>query len=255
MAGRSWNEQVMVTPRDRKPVPLEQREATEPSQVSAEGPLARPVTEPPTRPNVEPPRQLTEEPPMRPTVEPPRRPTVEPPRRPTVEPPRRLRSLFEEHSSFVWRSLRRLGVADADLDDMMQEVFLVVYHRLADYEERERVRSWLYSICTRVASSQRRKVARRRENVLAEPTDQRVAPTQQQQVEEQEALRLGRQLLELLPAEQREVFVLYEIEHLPMAQIAEALACPLHAAYSRLRVARQKIVAELERVRREGEPA
>jgi len=172
--------------------------------------------------------------------------------RPAKESPRTLRALFEEHSAFVWRSLRRLGVADADVDDMMQEVFLVVYHRLAEYEERERVRSWLYSICTRVASSQRRKVARRRENVLAEPTDQSVAPTQQRQIEEQEALRLGHQLLELLPEEQREVFVLYEIEHLPMAQIAETLGCPLHTAYSRLRVARMKIVADIERVRREG---
>jgi RNA polymerase sigma-70 factor, ECF subfamily len=169
--------------------------------------------------------------------------------------PVRLRELFEQHSAFVWRSLRRLGVAEADLDDMLQEVFLVVYHRLGDYEERDRARSWLYSICVRVASSQRRKVARRRENVVPEPTDQQVAAMQQQQLEDREALRLGHQLLSLLPEEQREVFVLYEIEHLPMAQIAATLACPLHTAYSRLRVARQKILAELARVGREGEGA
>ena len=58
-----------------------------------------------------------------------------------VERPQRLRELFEEHSAFVCRSLRRLGVADADVDDMLQEVFLVVHQRLDDYEERNRARA------------------------------------------------------------------------------------------------------------------
>ncbi|MDB4973915.1 MAG: polymerase sigma factor RpoE [Myxococcaceae bacterium] len=135
---------------------------------------------------------------------------------------------------------------------MLQEVFLVVYQRLADYEERDRARSWLYSICVRVASSQRRKLSRRRESVTDEPPEGRLPATQLQQVEEREALALGERLLQLLPPEQREVFVLYEVEHLPMAQIAEAVGCPLYTAYSRLRLARQRILLEVERAERDG---
>lgn len=160
----------------------------------------------------------------------------------------RVRKLFAEFAPFVWRSLRRLGVPDADVDDMLQEVFLVVYQRLDDYEERDRARSWLYSICVRVASSQRRKLSRRRESVTSELPEQKLAAPQLQYVEDREALAFGERLLRLLPAEQREVFVLYEVEHLPMAQIAEALGCPLYTAYSRLRLARQRILAEVERV-------
>lgn len=171
----------------------------------------------------------------------------------TATPAERLGVLFEQHSPFVWRSLRRLGVQPADLDDMVQEVFLVVYQRLGDYEERNRVRSWLYAICLMVSSAQNRKVARRRENVTHEPPEGRLAATQLQRVEDREALALGKRLLSLLPADQREVFVLYEVEHLPMAEIAEALGCPVFTAYSRLRIARQRILTEVERAKRQGE--
>ncbi|HEY6877802.1 MAG TPA: sigma-70 family RNA polymerase sigma factor [Polyangiales bacterium] len=169
--------------------------------------------------------------------------------------PLRLRQLFDEHAAFVWRSLRRLGVREADLDDLLQEVFLVVYRRLDEYEERDRARSWLYSICRRVAQTQRRTLQRRREQLSSEPPDGRIAPTQLVRVEEREALELGHRLLATLPEEQREVFVLYEVEHIPMQQIADALGCPLHTAYSRLRTARSKIIAELETARRKEEGA
>jgi RNA polymerase sigma-70 factor (ECF subfamily) len=165
----------------------------------------------------------------------------------------RLRDVFEAHGGFVCRSLRRLGVPEADLDDMLQEVFMVAYQRLSDYEERGRARAWLYSICTRVALAQRRKLSRRRESLTPEPPDFQTAATQHQHVEHGEALALGQRLLALLPPDQREVFVLYEVEDMPMAAIAEALGCPLQTAYSRLHKARERIFAAVTRARVLGE--
>lgn len=161
--------------------------------------------------------------------------------------PPSLRAIFEEYGTFVCRSLRRLGISEADLDDMLQEVFMVVYQRLGDFEERGRTRSWLYSICTRVAYAQRRKLGRRREQLPGELPDTRAEATQQEHVEDREALALGQRLLARLPAEQREVFVLYEVEGMPMAEIAEALGCPLQTAYSRLRAARSRVQEEYTR--------
>lgn len=172
---------------------------------------------------------------------------------PTEDQPLRLRALFDEHGPFVCRSLRRLGVAEADLDDLLQEVFLVVYRRLADYQERERARAWLYSICKRVAQAQRRRLFRRRENVTSELPEGLLAATQLQTVEDREAWQLGLRLLQLLPPPQREVFVLYEVEDMSMQEISQALDCPLQTAYSRLHKARQRIVAEVERARADGE--
>jgi RNA polymerase sigma-70 factor (ECF subfamily) len=169
-----------------------------------------------------------------------------------VEAPPRLREVFEKHAAFVCRSLRRLGVPEADLDDMLQEVFVVVHQRLPDYREVGRARSWLYSICTRLAHARRRKVLRRRESLVPEPPEELASGSPEERVEGREALALGQELLALLSPEQREVFVLYEVEDLPMPEIAAALGCPLQTAYSRLHAARQRILTEVER-RRKGE--
>jgi RNA polymerase sigma-70 factor (ECF subfamily) len=170
---------------------------------------------------------------------------------PAANLPPQLRDVFTEHGPFVCRSLRYLGVREADLDDLLQEVFLVVHQRLADYKESGRARAWLYSICTRVAHAQRRKHVRRRESVLL--SEEAAAPTQLERVENREALELGWRLVQQLPPQQREVFVLYEVEDMPMAEVAQALNCPLQTAYSRLHQARARILAEAQRMAAETE--
>ena len=68
-----------------------------------------------------------------------------------------FRSLYDDHVAFVWRNLRRLGVAPSDVEDRVQEVFVVAHRRLADYEERGHgPRAWLFQIVLRVASEWRR---------------------------------------------------------------------------------------------------
>jgi RNA polymerase sigma-70 factor (ECF subfamily) len=163
-----------------------------------------------------------------------------------------LANLFAQHAAFVWRSLRRMGVAAADLEDATQEVFVVVHKRLEEYEERASIRSWLYAICLRVSSRQRRTTSRRREQVVAEPPELSVEPGQLADVEQRESLRLGQSLLAALPEKQRTVFVLYEVEHMTVAEIAEALGCPLQTAYARLHKARERVRAELSRARALG---
>lgn len=172
---------------------------------------------------------------------------------PTADQPPSVRGLFENHGAFVYRSLGRLGVAGADLDDMVQEVFLVVHQRWADYDDRDRARSWLYSICTRVALAHRRKVRRRREEPESAVPERQAAATQLLSVEERQALQFGERLLALLPREQREVFMLYEVEDMTVPQIAAAMGCPIPTTYSRLYKAREKVLAELARARDGGE--
>lgn len=48
--------------------------------------------------------------------------------------------IFREHGAFVFRLLRRLGVRDADLDDLTQDVFVIVYRSLDRYEDRGQLR-------------------------------------------------------------------------------------------------------------------
>src|SRR5271166_6140959 len=71
--------------------------------------------------------------------------------------------VYRTHFPFVWRTLGRLGVRDADLLDVTQNVFLVVHRQLAGFEGRSKLTTWLFSICRRVARDYLRSAPIRRE--------------------------------------------------------------------------------------------
>jgi RNA polymerase sigma-70 factor (ECF subfamily) len=123
-----------------------------------------------------------------------------------------LRELFDAHGRYIWRSLRYLGVRDADLEDVCQEVFFTAHRKLPEFEGRSTLRSWLYGICLRLASDYRF-----------------------------EARATLSRLLELLDQEKREVVVLYELEGFTMKEVASIVGCPLQTAYSRLYAGRETL--------------
>lgn len=157
--------------------------------------------------------------------------------------------IFREHGPFVWRALRRLGVSPADVDDAVQEVFVVVHRKLGEYEGRSQMRTWLYGIAVRVAAAQRRRSHVRHEVATEEPHAPETASMSNPEsaAAEREALVLLDRALDELDDEKRAVFVLYEVEGLEMPEVAEALACPVQTAYSRLHAARKEVEKSMRR--------
>jgi len=151
-------------------------------------------------------------------------------------------SLFESQASFVWRVLARLAIPAADLPDVSQEVFLSAHRLLPTFEQRCSVSTWLYGICVRVASTHRRRLLRRREQLTSVPPEGASPSTA---LSADIALQRERleQVLYRLPEEQAHVFILYELEELTMSEVAAALGCPLQTAYSRLYSARKAVLA------------
>lgn len=168
-------------------------------------------------------------------------------RAPLVESTLTFREVFEETFPYVWRSLRYLGVPESDLPDASQEVFLVVHRRLADFEGRSTIRTWLYGICLKVASSHRRKAHVRREMMHSTPPERVAPPSQEREMEHEQRRRLLMQVLAELDDEKREAFVLFEIEGRPMTEVADVLQCPLRTAYARLYAAREAVRGAWER--------
>lgn len=157
--------------------------------------------------------------------------------------------IFREHGPFVWRALRRLGVAPSDADDACQEVFVVVFRKLGEYEGRSQMRTWLYGIAVRVAAAHRRKAHTRREVPTEEPVGPETASAANPEgaVADREALALLDRALDELDDDKRAVFVLYEVEGLEMPEVAEAVGCPLQTAYSRLHAARKEVEKAMRR--------
>ena len=167
-------------------------------------------------------------------------------------PDERARALVNDHFDFVWRLLRRLGVPAADADDAAQQVFIVGTRRLADIPLGNE-RTFLYGSALRVASNMRRNSARRERFIRSVPAEAD-APvrTPQDEVERREALAFLDRVLNALDDDQREVFVLCEIEELTAPQVASIVAAPIGTVASRLRRARQSFSDELKRLKAQG---
>lgn len=165
------------------------------------------------------------------------------------KPELRARALVNDHFDFVWRLLRRLGLPPADADDAAQQVFIVGTRRLADIPAGNE-RTFLYGSALRVASTLRRNSARRQrfmQSGAADPDE--VVRTPHEEVERREALGVLDELLSMMDNEQREVFVLCEIEELSAPEVASIVGVPVGTVASRLRRARQTFTVELERLK------
>jgi RNA polymerase sigma-70 factor (ECF subfamily) len=161
--------------------------------------------------------------------------------------------IHDEHADFVWRSLQRLGVREMDLEDALQEVFIVVHRKLATYDGNARLSTWLFGICLRVAAGQRRKAHLRRERASTDwedaPDDRPHANPEASAMRREAEQRLER-ALDALGLERRAVFVMFEIEGMPAPAIAELLGVPVGTVYSRLSTARAEFSRAAERLAR-----
>ena len=163
----------------------------------------------------------------------------------TAQPkPPPFEEIYETYFTYVWRSAHRLGIPESGVDDVVQEVFVVVHRRLAEFEQRSTLKTWLYGITLRVAREHRRSTSRKSPQGSAhEPTDPDEAAAKAQ------AVRLVNALLDTLDDDKREAFVLSELEQLSAPEIAEATGVNLNTVYSRIRAARQEFAEAAARHR------
>ncbi len=157
----------------------------------------------------------------------------------------RLREMVDDHFGTVWRSLRRLGVPEAGADDSAQQVFLVAARRLDEIEVGGE-RRYLLGVAVRVASDARRTIARRREvPMVAEGVGASLlvaSPRQpDEELEQKRELLLLSALLDEMPDELREAFVLFELEELSAPEVGRALDIPVGTVASRVRRAREQL--------------
>ena len=160
-------------------------------------------------------------------------------------------ALFQEHFSYVWSVLRRLGVREPDVEDLTHEVFLNVYRKVSELDGTRPVRPWLFAFAYRVASDDRRRAHRRREIIGDEPTALDPGARADARIEAHEERSLVWCALDELDMDRRAVLVLHEWDDEPIPEVARALGIPLNTAYSRLRLARQDLARAVNRLSRQ----
>lgn len=162
--------------------------------------------------------------------------------------PARLEALVRRELTPVWRLLRRLGLSEAEADDACQQVFIVAARRLPDIAP-GRERAFLFSTAVHVGQRAHRTRSRRREDgddALVGRRDS--VPGLEELLDQKRARELLDELLEAMGEELRLVFVLYELEELTMAEIAQLLQLPPGTVASRLRRARAEFQGGVARI-------
>jgi RNA polymerase sigma-70 factor (ECF subfamily) len=161
-----------------------------------------------------------------------------------------LREIYVEYFHGVWRNLRRLGVPDAVLDDAVQDVFLVVHRRYAEFARRSSLKTWIFGIVLHVAKDYRRATRRhaaRTERYAQSVDNVSYGDDPAELAERREAVRLLHTILEKLGYEERAVFVLVELEELSLREAAAACSLSLATCQRRLQNARIAFDAALKR--------
>jgi RNA polymerase sigma-70 factor (ECF subfamily) len=169
------------------------------------------------------------------------------PAAPTASGPQRLRAMVDDYFDFIWRSLRRLGVAPADADDAAQQVFWIASRKIDEIAPGKE-RPFLFGTAMRVAADARRARRRRPEHTGPELPDMAdSSPGPDERLEQRQIREELDAILDEMPIDLGAVFVLFEIEELEMAQIALLLGIPRGTVASRLRRARDEFRERLKR--------
>jgi RNA polymerase sigma-70 factor (ECF subfamily) len=149
--------------------------------------------------------------------------------------------VYQQHVAFVWRVLSGMGVPPDRIEDAAQDVFVVVHGKLASFEGRSRLTTWLYGIARNVALEYIRRLARERSRAASiEPAPAADADDAERSTQRWEARRLLLDILDRLDGDKREVFLLVEIEQVPVRDVAVMLGIKENTAWSRLRLARRE---------------
>jgi len=165
-----------------------------------------------------------------------------------------FQTIYREHYAAIWRFLLHLGVRKSDVPDLTHNVFVIAYRKLPEFEHRSSIRTWLCSIALRVARGVSRSAAVRLEVSAGDLTLAETASAERavDTFQHDGQLELAQRLLDSLPAEQREAFVLHELEQMTGSEIATLMGTSLGTVRSRLRRARESFRKQLAELREKG---
>jgi RNA polymerase sigma factor (sigma-70 family) len=155
-------------------------------------------------------------------------------------------TMFERELDYIFHALRRHGLGEADAEDVVQEVFLVMWRRWAEYDHSRPLRAWLSGIAFRVAYHHRGRAGREVPGGLIDTIDEQ--PTPEDLVSGSSVRALVLRVLADLPERERTLVRLHDIDDVPMRDIAEVLGIPLQTAHSRLRSGRRNFARGMRRL-------
>ena len=160
--------------------------------------------------------------------------------------------LVERYRRPVFGYLVRCGIAEADRDDLFQEIFLKIHQRPDRYDNARPLHPWLFTVVANTVRTYLRK-QKLRSYIVWEPASADVpdikddAPDAEAFASAQQTKAWLERAIHALPMPQREVLILATIENLPLKDIASILDMPINTVKTHVRRARMRLVESYER--------
>jgi len=159
---------------------------------------------------------------------------------------------FDRELDYVFGTLQRLGAPSADIEDLLQEVFLALHRNWLTLDTTRSLRPWLFGVAFRVVRMHRRRRSRETPEAELDPEDD--SPSPEGLVQRQESLALLSAGLDLVPASRRSVVIKHDLEGREIVDIARELRITKFGIYARLYKGRKELASAVRRLRREGVP-
>lgn len=167
--------------------------------------------------------------------------------------PASFQEAYRDYAQTAARWARQLGGSDMDVEDVVQEVFLVVSRRLSSFRGEARFSSWLFEIMRKIVANHRR---RQRWRFWRSGNEQSLAsapsslPDPAAELERRQAVAFFYSALDQLPEKYRTVLVLYEIEGLSTQAIADLCELNLSTVKVQLVRARERFLNHFRDLRK-----
>jgi RNA polymerase sigma-70 factor, ECF subfamily len=173
-------------------------------------------------------------------------------RSPVPSPPPEVSCVetFDRELDYLYGTLQRLGARPGDMDDLLQDVFLILYRTWSSLDISRPLRPWLFGVAFRVVRTQRRRRARELSDAGLDLED--TARTPEAWMQGQESVALLSAALERVPMARRSVLVMHELEGLEVVDIARKLAITKFGVYARLYKGRKELASAVRRLSAEG---
>jgi RNA polymerase sigma-70 factor (ECF subfamily) len=158
---------------------------------------------------------------------------------------------FQRELDYIYRTLRRLGTAPSEVEDLAQDLFLALRRSWTEYDTTRPLRPYLFGIAFRIASAHQRKRSREVAWGIVEVSD--IAPRPDEIMQSKSARALVLAALDRVPLPRRAVLLMHDLEDLPVVDVARSLSIPRFTVYSRLRKGRREFRTALQRILKKGD--
>jgi RNA polymerase sigma-70 factor, ECF subfamily len=157
---------------------------------------------------------------------------------------------FESEFDYLFETLRRLGAAPREIEDLAQEVFVVLHRNWPTFDTTRPLRPYLFGVAFRIVCAHRRRRAREIPTATFEIEDGAASP--EGSLQSKESIGLMYAALDRVPLPRRAVVVMHDLDGVAVAEIAQRLSISQFGTYARLRKGRKELASAVRRLLTKG---